>query len=120
MSSRPGWSKLIALAYMLMGSLAIISLCRREEFDVIHVHWPFPHFWFGYLGSRSAKTKIVSSFHGAELRWVKRKVPVFKPFLGWAIKKSDTVTCNSAPTRREIKSTAQREVKIVPFGSSIS
>src|SRR4030067_289392 len=41
---RSFWYKLIALAYMLMGSLAIIRLCRREEFDVIHVPWPFPHF----------------------------------------------------------------------------
>jgi len=114
------WYKLIAIFYMFMGSLTILRFCHREKYDIIHIHWPFPHFWFGYLGSKACGAKIVSSFHGAELRWVKRKMPVFRPFLGWTIKKSDAVTCNSSHTRHEIQSIYNREVEIVPFGSSIS
>ncbi|OGC93800.1 MAG: hypothetical protein A2142_07180 [candidate division Zixibacteria bacterium RBG_16_48_11] len=114
------WYKLIAFLYMFMGSLAILRFCRREKFDVIHVHWPFPHFWFGYVGSRANGAKIVSSFHGAELRWVTKKMPIFVPFLRWAIKNSDVVTCNSSHTQRELQGLLEREVEVVPFGSSIS
>ncbi len=117
---KSSWYKFIALAYMLMGSLSIYRFCRKQKFDIIHVHWPFPHFWFGYLGSRACGAKIVSSFHGAELRWVTKKLKLFQPFLRWAIRRSDVVTCNSSHTKKEIQNIFSREVEIIPFGSSIN
>src|SRR5512136_1865525 len=35
--------KLEALTYLECGQVAIERLCRREKYDIVHVHWPFPH-----------------------------------------------------------------------------
>lgn len=114
------WYKLIVLAYMLFGSLAVFRYCRKEKFDVIHVHWPFPHFWFGYLGKKACGARIVSSFYGAELRWLSKRLRMFESFLRWAVRASDAVTCISSHTEKEVQRLFMRDIDLIPYGASIS
>jgi glycosyltransferase involved in cell wall biosynthesis len=110
--------KLMALTYVLGGWAAIGRLCRRRRFDIVHIHWPFPHAAFG-PPARAAGARVISSFYGVELRWVKSRLPVFKPFVRWAVRSADAVTAISTHTAREIRELASREVSIIPFGAAV-
>lgn len=112
--------KLLAIFYIFCGSLGIIRHCRKNKYDIIHCHWPFPHIIFGYAASRFGKSKLISSFYGVELRWVKSKLSIFKPLLKFAIKKSDAVTAISTYTAREITEIAPANISIIPFGAAIT
>jgi glycosyltransferase involved in cell wall biosynthesis len=112
--------KLLVLPYIIAGAAGAARLCRKERYDVIHVHWPFPHAIMGYFAKMSARCSMVSTFHGVELRWVKSRMRFFVPFVRWAIKKSDAVTANSNATRDNILSILPKEVAIVPFGTALA
>ena len=112
--------KLLVPFYLLGGIIGITKLCTRKSYDIIHVHWPFPNAIFGYIGKRLCSARMVSSFHGVELRWVKNKMPFFIPLLKWAINKSDAVTANSTYTAKEINEITDRKVAIIPFGAAIT
>ncbi len=112
--------KLLALFYIFGGTLSIIHHCLKRKYDIIHCHWPFPHFIFGYAASRFGKSKLISSFYGVELRWVKSKLAIFKPLLKFAIRKSDAVTAISTYTAKEITEIAPTDITIIPFGAAVT
>ncbi|OGC76989.1 MAG: hypothetical protein A2145_03605 [candidate division Zixibacteria bacterium RBG_16_40_9] len=116
-----GWlPKILVFFYLLFGSFSVVKLGLREKFDVIHVHWTVPHFWFGFLAGLVSKASIVSTFYGVELRWVKSRVPLFKPFLKWSIEKSVKVIAISQHTYNEVVAVYSRDVQIIPYGVSLS
>ncbi len=113
-------NKLLAVCYLIAGSIGIIRLCQKEKFDIIHIHWPLPHFLFGYLASRICRAPTVISFHGAELMAVKHRLKILRPFLRWAIAKSDRITANSTHTVKGIQEILSRPVAIIPFGAGFA
>jgi glycosyltransferase involved in cell wall biosynthesis len=113
-------NKLLVVFYLIGGTIGIIRHCSKKRYDIIHCHWPFPHILFGYAASRFGKSKLISSFYGVELRWVKSKLPIFKPLLKFAIKKSDAVTAISSYTAQEVKEIAPADITIIPFGAAIA
>jgi len=113
--------KILVLFYLLGGIIGIIRLCKKGSYDIIHVHWPFPHAIFGYLAKNLCNAKMVSSFYGVGLKWIKNKMPFFIPFLKWAINKSDAVTAISTYTAREINEIIdKKKVTVIPFGAAIT
>ena len=112
--------KMLVPFYLFGGIIGIMKLCTRRSYDIIHVHWPFPHAIFGYLAKKLCNAKMVSSFHGVGLKWVKNKMPFFIPFLRWAIDKSNAITANSTYTANEINEITDRKVTIIPFGAAIA
>ncbi len=112
-------NKILAVFYLIAGTLAIARLCRRERFDIIHIHWPLPHFLFGYVAAKICRAPTIISFHGAELMAVRNKFKILRPFLRWAIKRADRITANSTHTVRAIQEILNRPVKIVPFGAGL-
>ena len=110
--------KLLLVSYLLCGTAAAWRLCRRERFDIIHVHWPLPHSLFGYAAARASRAPTVISFHGAELMVVNNVVRLAKPFLRWAIRTAGAVTANSTHTVKAIQRIYDRPVAIVPFGTA--
>lgn len=113
-------NKILALSYLVCGTIAVWRLCRAEKFDIIHVHWPLPHFLFGYVAGKMCQAPIVISFHGAELMAVRHKFQILRPFLHWAIAKADRITANSNYTVRAIQSILKHPVDIIPFGAGFS
>ena len=111
--------KFLVLFYLIFGTLKVACLCRKEKFDVIHVHWPVPHAIFGYIGKRVSKARLILSFYGVELRWVKKSLPFLASFVKWAINRADLVTCISTHTREELLSFSSRPVTIIPFGAGL-
>ncbi|MBM3314465.1 glycosyltransferase family 4 protein [candidate division WOR-3 bacterium] len=110
--------KLAALCYLVCGTLAAWRLCRRERFDLIHVHWPLPHYLFGRAARLARRAPVVISFHGAELMAVKHGMKALRPFLRWAIAGANAITANSSHTVRATQDICNRPVSIVPYGTT--
>jgi glycosyltransferase involved in cell wall biosynthesis len=116
-------NKLLPFFYLVFGSAAIIRAVRREPFDIVHVHWPFPHALFGYFAKKAGGVKIVTTFYGVELKWVKTKMPILKSFLRWGIGFSDQVTAISSYTAKEVRELAPEKdlgVEIVPYTITVN
>jgi len=117
---RPACAALLP-GYMLGGSLASIRLGTSSPPDVVHVHWPVPHAWFGALARASSeRTAVVSSFYSVEIRWIERRLPWAVPFLRWSIESADAVTAISTATAAAVARYTSREVPVIPFSAAIS
>lgn len=111
---------LLPLFYVLFGSRAIVRLTRRERFDIVHVHWPFPHVLLGVLGQRFGRARLYSSFYGVEIRLLKKKLAfLLKPFAA-LVNRSDCITAISNHTAQELCGIVRKPVAIVPFSAAIS
>ena len=119
--SRPAYVGLLP-GYMLGGSLASIRLGASSPPDIVHVHWPVPHAWFGALARASAGSgaAVVSSYYSVEIRWVERRLPWAVPFLRWSIESADAVTAISTATAAAVARYTEREVSVIPFSAAIS
>jgi glycosyltransferase involved in cell wall biosynthesis len=109
---------LLAPFYILAGLLHAVWFCVKNRFDLIHVHWPFPHAIWGYVAGRLSHTPVVLTFHGAELL-LTRKYPFVKYFLRHALRHAEAVTCNSRYTAGEVAKLSDKPVSIVPFGCTV-
>ncbi|MBI4727228.1 glycosyltransferase family 4 protein [candidate division TA06 bacterium] len=107
--------KILPGFYLIGGLIGALKLCRRNKYDVIHVHWPMPHAVFGWAAKKACRARLVTTFYGAELRWVKNLLPFLKWFLRWAIKISDRVAAISTFTASEVKSISDVPVEVIPY-----
>jgi glycosyltransferase involved in cell wall biosynthesis len=114
---RPGYF-LMAGIYVLFGLIATLRLCRRKEFDVIHVQWPFPHAIWGVVASRLYRIPVVFTFHGAELLLGKR-FGFVNTVLKWTIPFASALTCNSRFTAAKVEALGGRGVEILPYGATV-
>jgi glycosyltransferase involved in cell wall biosynthesis len=109
----------LTLFYLLFGTLAIVRLVRKQQFDIIHVHWPFPHMLFGVFAKTAGHVRLVATFYGVEIRWLKQKFPfLVRPFASF-LKKVDTITAISTHTARELAAITPRKIEIVPFSAAL-
>jgi glycosyltransferase involved in cell wall biosynthesis len=109
--------KLLPLFYVVGGMRGIRRLLRSRQYDIIHVHWPVPHVLFGWLARRTSggKARLVTSWYGAELRWVQSSLPWLRRFVRWALRTSDAVVAISSYTAREIARFANVPVQVIPY-----
>ena len=76
--------RLMPAPFVIAGMVAVWRLCRRERYDVIHVHWPVPLALWGWAARRARRIPVVLTFYGIELRWVTRSLSFLKGFVRWA------------------------------------
>lgn len=107
--------KLLPAFYLAGGIRAIWRLCRKNRYDALHVHWPLPHAVFGFAARLASGAKIVTTFYGAELRWVKHSLPFLKGFLRWSARISARVTAISTFTAGEVRQLADVPVEVIPY-----
>ena len=115
---RNPWYQLLGLPYVMMGSLSAANLAFRQQFDVIHVHWPFPHGWIGAFAQRFGDAAMVQTSHGAEFALARRKTWV-RPLLRQALRMADLLVCNSSHTAAEVRAFSGREARVIPFGATV-
>lgn len=108
---------LLALPYIVMGTLAVAWWAAREKFDLINVHWPFPHGIMTIIPARIFGVKVVSTCHGAELA-LGRKKPWVRKVLGWLLRRVDARTCNSSHTAAEALAASGCSSVVVPYGAT--
>jgi glycosyltransferase involved in cell wall biosynthesis len=99
--------------------VAIWRLCRRERYDIIHIHWPFPLAVFGWAAQRARPARLVTTFYGVELRWVKTAMPLFRGFLRWAARRSDAVVAISSYTATELRELVDVPIEVIPYTTSL-
>ena len=116
---RSMWYRLIAVFYMLGGMLAVWRLCRRERYDIVHVHWPLPLALFGWVARRACGACIVTTFYGVEFRW-SGSLPFVRRFLAWAARDSARAVAISSHTAQELMRIVPTPVEIIPYGIGIS
>jgi glycosyltransferase involved in cell wall biosynthesis len=112
---------IVFIFYFLFGLVSFIRFCKKENFDVIHVHWPFPHTLIGYAGSKVCKAKLISTFYTVEVLLIKNRFKFLKPILKFVIKKSDDITCISSFIAEEVKRMVKcdEKVHLVPTPAAI-
>src|SRR5205823_5923827 len=111
--------RLMPACFVVAGMVAIWRLCRRTRYDVIHVHWPLPLALFGWAAQRARPARLVTTFYGVELRWVKGALPFFKGFLAWAARRSDRVIAISQYTAGELRALADVPIEVIPYTTSL-
>ena len=109
----------LALFYILFGTLNIVRLVKKERFDIIHIHWPFPHILFGVFAKTAGQARLFTTFYGVEIRWLKQKFAfLFRPF-SFFFNKADTITAISTHTAQELDAITPKKIEIVPFSAAI-
>lgn len=110
---------ILTFLYLFFGARAIVRLTKSEKFDIVHVHWPFPHVLFGILAKKYGRARLFSSFYGVEIRLLKKKMPfLLRPF-SMLINKSDVVTAISTHTAEELAGVVRRPIAIIPFSAAM-
>ena len=110
----------LSLLYLIFGAWAMIRLSKLEHFDIIHVHWPFPHIIFGILGKKLGHARLFSSFYGVEIRWLKKKFPFMLTAFSMLMRKSDEVTAISTHTANELTGIVKKPIDIIPFSAAMA
>lgn len=110
--------KIITLFYLLSGSLQLALLHSRKKFDILHVHWPFPHGILSMFATLFCKSKVILNFHGACLLLAQRYSFV-RNFLKYFIKNADAVIVNSSFTGKKVTEIYDRPIHVIPYGSTV-
>ncbi len=110
---------LIALVplYIFFGLLATLRRIQQEQYDIVHVHWPFPNGIFGFVAKWITSVPLILTFHGAEFSLM-RRIPGGKWILGQILKNADLVSANSSFTADQIRHVLPVGVRTIPFGVS--
>lgn len=109
--------KLLSITYILAGIFNLIVHHRREKFDILHIHWPFPHGLFGLIARIFCPAKVVLSFYGAELLLI-HKYPFVEPFLRFFIKRADAVVAISSYTASKVTDIQPCDFTLIPYGAA--
>jgi glycosyltransferase involved in cell wall biosynthesis len=110
--------KIITIFYLLSGSIQLALLHRKKKFDILHVHWPFPHGILSTFAMMFHKTKIILNFHGACLLLAQR-FPYVRWFLKYFIEKADAVIVNSSFTGKKVTDIYNRPIHVIPYGTTV-
>jgi len=111
--------QLLAIPYIIFGSLLTLKTCLKFKPQIIHTHWPFPHGFMAFFAKIFYKVPIVLNFHGAELLLMRKKKWI-KPFLKFFIKHADLIFANSSFTAKKIEEIHPCKVEISPYGTTLS
>ncbi len=108
----------VAIFYVVFGLIGLIRFARSERFDLLHVHWPFPHgLWGLVLGLLG--TPMVLTFHGAELL-LARRFSFVSPVLKLVCRQASGIICNSSFTAKQVALLTDKPVTVVPFGAAVT
>ena len=111
--------RMMPACFVLAGMVAIWRLCRRRRYEVVHVHWPLPLALFGWAAQRARPARLVTTFYGVELRWVKTALPFLKGFLAWAARRSDRVVAISSYTADQLRELVDVPIEVIPYTVSL-
>lgn len=110
--------KVITLFYILFGCLGLMRLHGREKFDILHVHWPFPHTFFAFAAGLIRPARLMLNFYGADMLLI-RKYAFVKRYLDWFVRKADQVVAISNFTAGQVRELRPVDIAIVPYGAAL-
>lgn len=105
--------------FMIFGMISARKFAKNNDFDLIHVHFPFPLALFGIAMKRVSKKPLVMTCHGSEVNMAKKN-PVFRRIFKWMLEYADSVTVNSTFMKNEVeKIIPNKNIEIIPMGAGI-
>jgi len=110
---------LLAPSYIVSGAAHLSYWTAQRDFDLLHVHWPFPHSVLASLALTRSRVPTVATCHGAELALARRSRMIART-LQRSLQRADVLSCNSSHTRREIESLCGRAAEVIPYGTTVS
>ena len=116
---RKSYMQLLAVPYILIGCIYAGWLALRGQYDVIHVHWPFPHGLMGQVARFVSGKPLVLMSHGAEFSLARRKKWVL-PFLRQSLRTADLCIANSSDTAAKVVELSGRPCHTLPYGTTVN
>jgi glycosyltransferase involved in cell wall biosynthesis len=116
---RKAYMQLLAIPYILLGCLAAAIAAFRGNYDVIHVHWPFPHGLMGQVARWISGKPLVIMSHGAEFSLARRKKWVI-PLLRQSLRAADLRIANSSDTARMVTECSGMPCNVLPYGTTVN
>lgn len=116
---RKFYMQFLAIPYIIMGCLMAGWMALRGDFDVIHVHWPFPHGLMGQVARWVSGKPLVMMSHGAEFSLARRKKWV-APFLRQSLRSADLRIANSSDTASMVTKCSDMPCHVLPYGTTVS
>jgi glycosyltransferase involved in cell wall biosynthesis len=111
--------RLMALCYVVAGTLAMWRRCRRVRYDIVHVHWAMPHALFGWVARWACGARIVITFYGVELRWTATSLWPLRWFLARAARSCDRAVAISSYTAEEVRRLGRADVPVIPYATGL-
>jgi glycosyltransferase involved in cell wall biosynthesis len=108
----------LAVPYVLSGILSTFKLVKQNNYDLLHVNWPFPLGLLGVVGKWFSRSKLVLTFYGAEFALIK-KVPLGKFIAKFIVNRADGVIAISKFTKGELTKIVKTKVLVIPFTSGL-
>ena len=112
--------RLLAVTYVVGGAWGVWRLCRRQSYDVVHVHWAMPHALFGWIARWTCRARIVTTFYGVELRWTRSRLGPLRWMIRRAARSSDRAVAISRSTQADVQQLGRPDVLVIPYGVGIA
>lgn len=111
--------QLLAIPYILLGCFAAFRAVLFKKYDVIHVHWPFPHGLMGQVARMVSGAPLIIMSHGAEFALARRKKWI-QPFLRQSLRAADVRVANSSDTANSVTSISDMPCHVIPYGTTVN
>jgi glycosyltransferase involved in cell wall biosynthesis len=115
---RRRWVQLLAIPYLIVGCLVAAWVAFRGKYDIIHVHWPFPHGLMGQAARFTSGARMVLMSHGAEFALAQRKKWI-RPILRQSLRAADLRIANSTSTAKMVMESSNMSCEVVPYGTTV-
>ncbi len=110
--------KLITLFFMGCGIIKSFFHIWRQNYNLLHVHWPFPTALSAILPHFLLKKPYILHFYGADLLIAKR-FPFVRWFLDFFLRHASSVIAISNFTADQVRAIRDIPITIIPYGAAI-
>lgn len=106
--------------YELALSSKLVKIIKKEQIDILHVHYAIPHAYAGYMAKEMLKQEgidipMVTTLHGTDITLVGSH-PFYRPAVSFSINNSDVVTSVSESLKNDTLRLFDitKEIDVVP------
>lgn len=106
--------------YELVLTSKLVDVAKREQLDLLHVHYAIPHASAAYMAKMILKEEgihlpFITTLHGTDITLV-GKDSSFEPVITFAMNKSDAVTAVSQSLKDDTLNffNLKREIEVIP------
>lgn len=106
--------------YELALSSKLVKIIKKEQIDILHVHYAIPHAYAGYMAKEMLKQEgiyvpMVTTLHGTDITLVGSH-PFYRPAVSFSINNSDIVTSVSESLKQDTLRLFEitRDIDVVP------
>lgn len=100
-----------SLFYVLLGTIQLIRLVRKENIDIIHGHYLYPAGLIAVLAGIFTKKKVYVTSHGSDIFCLYPQYKFMQPIIRFVLKRADVVLAVSVSLKEEILKFGVNDIK---------